>query len=160
MSLTPEELAVRIRADLPLSAEVWLAPELAAMRATLGGHTGESGSDPQLAIVAAKQLAPNGDTVTYSAPPPCRDVIAVVMLEQDPPGAIVARCAGPATVKTRRVLCDLGLLEVAEEGLVVVELAAGTSAAQLQRRVEPTLLISPALQQMVVAKPKEQLANS
>ena len=101
-------------------------------------------------LVAANRVASNGDVACNAAPPAGADVIAVVLLDAEPRGAIVQRC--DATTKTSRILCDHAIFEVSDEGLVIVELAPGVSAKDLQKKVQPTLLISPNVTEMIVSK--------
>lgn len=59
-----------------------------------------------------------------------------------------ALAASAPTVE--RIYCDHGVLEPSPEGLVIVELAPGVSAVELQERVTPTLKITHLVQEMVL----------
>ncbi|MBM4376518.1 MAG: hypothetical protein FJ095_15660 [Deltaproteobacteria bacterium] len=56
----------------------------------------------------------------------------------------------PDDLPCERIYCPLGVLEPREEGLVIVALAPGVSAVELQSRVSPTLKITPLVQEMVL----------
>ncbi len=76
------------------------------------------------------------------------EVVAVLdELSEQPPGLV--RAAAKATTKARRVFTRLGVLEVRDEGLVIVALAPGVSATDLQRFSVPTLKLTAAVKEMV-----------
>lgn len=52
--------------------------------------------------------------------------------------------------RCERIYCALGVLEPGDEGLVIVELAPGVSAVELQSRVDPTLKITHLVREMVL----------
>jgi hypothetical protein len=93
------------------------------------------------------------------------EVFAVLLLAPNPAGSsasedrkpIVGRLlASDPTVRVGRVYCELAVLEVATAGLIVLELARGVSATDLQALAEPTLKITPRLAEMVVDGPAER----
>jgi hypothetical protein len=64
-----------------------------------------------------------------------------------------ARIVSELEAKQRavRVICDMAVFDVRPEGLVIVELARGTSARDVQKHCEATMLISPAVTVIDVA---------
>jgi len=77
-------------------------------------------------------------------------VIAIMLLGAD--GRIVARTT-PSVARASRVYTDLGVLDVIGSELVIVELAGGVSAIDMQRHAEPTLEISVTVRQMIISAP-------
>jgi hypothetical protein len=71
------------------------------------------------------------------------------------PGAIVGEIDEPAT-EVERVFCDHGALEVIDGELVIVALAPGVSASDLQALAVPTLKITHEVVEMVVDRPTQK----
>jgi len=63
---------------------------------------------------------------------------------------ILKQCGLPLTGRgvVHRIITDLAVLDVRPEGLVLLEVAAGVSARDVQAKTEPTLLVSPELKEM------------
>jgi acyl CoA:acetate/3-ketoacid CoA transferase beta subunit len=156
MSLTATELAARLKRDIKAGCSVWVAPVLMSQSKAMAElHSGANGT-PDMALVAANRVAVNGDVSCDAAPPPGANVVAVLLLDGEPRGAIVPSCG--ATTNATRILCDHGMIDVTAQGLVIVELAPGVSAKELQKKVQPTLLISPDVTEMIVST--KRMANS
>ncbi len=64
-------------------------------------------------------------------------------------GTVVAQLDG-ANLQIERFFCDLGVLEPRGEQLVIVALAPGVSAVELQALVEPLLMITHEVEEMVL----------
>ncbi len=110
----------------------------------------------EVALIEARQLGAGGAVLSTAAnivgqTSRPRPVIAVMRLA-DRGVAIVSR-SGPAMARAQRVYTDLGVLEVIGGDLVIVELAPGVSAVDMQTHAEPTLEISVGVRQMVVSSP-------
>ena len=65
---------------------------------------------------------------------------------------ILERCSLPLTGKrcVHHIVTDLAHLEVTHDGLVLRELAPGTSVAEVQRLTEPRLLVPPDVREMKI----------
>jgi hypothetical protein len=106
---------------------------------------------PELVIAAADAVAANGG---FRGPwegsfPEESSVIAVLALGDASEGrALVERLDGPAVAMARRIITDLGVLDVTAEGLVLRELAPGISARTVQEHSEVPLLAGPDLRPM------------
>ena len=77
----------------------------------------------------------------------------IVMMEhaaKDNTPKIVRECALPLTGRrvVHRIITDLAVIDVTDEGLVLREVAKGVSAREVQERTEPTLRVPPDLREM------------
>ena len=108
------------------------------------GGAGFSGAPPD-GGAGFSGAPPDGGAAVMSS---STEVVAVLdELSEQPPGLV--RAAAKATTKARRVFTRLGVLEVRDEGLVIVALAPGVSATDLQRFSVPTLKLTAAVKEMV-----------
>jgi hypothetical protein len=112
----------------------WIAPELAAIRALAASADGPV----EVALFRATELSARGEVAAPRELPRALRLVAVLAT----PVRIVERIAG-TTVTISRAFSEMGVLDVTADGLVIVELARGVSAIDLQHHAEPTLLISP-----------------
>lgn len=169
MTAFPPQVVGRLAAEIRPRTAVWLDPALDAMRAELAPRARwvEEPAEAKVVVVHAPRVALDGTIEPTDASTLARSVvagpgaiaaadgsplvIAVALLHADPPDRIVTRCRG--AVRAARVLCEQAVLDVVDGELVIVELARGVSARDLQARVEPTLLVSPKVQEMVATPP-------
>ncbi len=145
---SPEHVARRIARSLQGMSRVWIAPELMVLGALVGSER-LADDDAEVAVLLASQLGEAGDIHGPRGAPRAERIWAVLdasLFNGSPPlekpcPCIVRRCAAPVA-RVERAFSRLGVLDVTEQGLVVVELARGVSATNMQKLAEPTLKIS------------------
>ncbi len=102
-------------------------------------------------VVVTSEVAQDGSIRDSS---PSGSIVALLETLSNQTPTIVERVAS-AGARARRIFTPLGVLEASDEGLVIVELAPGICATDLQRFSEPTLKISAAVVEMVPNEPKQ-----
>ena len=142
---------------LPMSSYFSSADSFAMIR---GGHI-------NLAILGAMEVAENGDLANWMVPGKvvkgmggAMDLVAgvkrvVVVMEhasKDGKPKILKECSLPLTGRrvVHRIITEIACIDVTPEGLVLREVAQGTSARDVQDRTEPTLKVSSDLKTMAV----------
>lgn len=169
MRTIPPAVVGRLAAEIRPRSAAWLDPALGAMRPALGSRARwvDQPERAKIVILHAARVALDGTIEQSETGALARSVvagpgavaaaterplvIAIALLEGEPADRIVARCRGP--IHAERVLCEQAVLDVVDGELVIVELAKGVSARDLQARVEPTLMVSPKVKEMVATPP-------
>lgn len=147
-----QHLARRMFVALSSHQRVWLDPPCRRLLAQLNVPLPENTTGPtlDLLMLTCSHVTQDGiaslspDTAAQLADRVATHTFAVIT-DQDI-GTTLVSAPGPEPHRqVSRVFMPRSVLDVHAEGLVVVELAAGVSAADLQRSVTPTLRISSAV---------------
>jgi 3-oxoacid CoA-transferase subunit B len=126
-----------------------------------GGHI-------DVAVLGALQVAENGDLAGWCIPATGRGLTGniggsmdlavcakklIVAMEHTTKGGepkILKECSFPLTAKrcVNLIVTNLAVIEVVKEGLMLKEVAAGLSVADIQSVTEPRLIVSPNVKEM------------
>jgi 3-oxoacid CoA-transferase len=137
----------------------------AAFFSSLDAFTMARGGHLDVVVLGGLQVSPNGDFANWWTPDmPAGGMGGAMDLSVDVPELIVVmdhvtrdgekkivnRCTYPLTAAgcVTKVLTDLALIEVTPAGMVLREVAPGVSAAYVQERTEPQLIIAPECKEM------------
>lgn len=139
--VSAEHIAKRIERELAHVERIWIAPELTSLRARIEAER-QTSENVDVAVIEVDELDETGCACGPRTPPRAARILGVLRspLRIVKSGLATTR-PGPTTF-IARAFCPLGVLEVQEHGLVILELAQGVSAIDLQRHAEPTLKIS------------------
>jgi 3-oxoacid CoA-transferase subunit B len=154
--LTREQTVTRAAREIGEHASVRLGPGLAGLDAHLPEDARyANGESADVVLVSASEVSEQGDLrleedlsegselLRGSA----RVVAVLPHVTGDGAPRIVRECGGPplARAAVHRIVTDLAVLDVTDEGLRIRELAPNVSAREVQEQTEPTLLAGPDL---------------
>lgn len=145
------ELALKIVAERLVARagrrRVWLAPELPATFSSLDLNRVDTPALAEMALVRAPRIGPRGEVL---GPPGGVGLPGKVWAWFEPSNGdrILGTADGHRLGRATRLFSPQGFVEVRPAGLVIVELAKGVSARDLQACSEPPLLIDPAVDEM------------
>lgn len=151
MPMTTRELASILLRDLSGASCVWLDGKLDPSLSALidaGAHRVAEVTGADAVVVAADRVANDGSVLVGRAVSGPRVVAVLPLSLADDEARIVHKPAPGPRAHVSRVYSPLCVLEPCREGLVIVELAKGVSAADVQTVAEPTLLISATVKEM------------
>ncbi len=145
------ELALKIVAERLIARagrrRVWLAPELPASLVAVDVNRVDTPALAEMALVRAPRIGPRGEIL---GPPDGVGLPTKVWAWFEPSegDCILGEVEGHRRGRASRLFSPQGFLEVRPAGLVVVELAKGVSARDLQACSHPPLLIDPGVDEM------------
>lgn len=155
--LSPEQLACRVAAEASNGRTYRCGPGLPVSLAEHLRPEAERKEGPvQVLFVGADEVSGRGDLVLPSDAGECdftgvERVIVVIGADEPGVAKIVrspSRSAIPGVV--HRIVSTWAVLDVAPEGLVVRQVAPGTSAREVQDRIAVPLLAGPDLERIPV----------
>jgi acyl CoA:acetate/3-ketoacid CoA transferase beta subunit len=145
--LTREQIAKRAARELQNGETVHLDPSWAAqVRAALpAGVAVREASAPEapvdVAIVAATTVSVLGELGGTTFTGAANKVVAIIEQHQGDDGSLhVLKETGPGALKAQRVITNLAVFDVTNDGLVMREVAQGVSALDVQQKSEANLL--------------------
>lgn len=140
--LTREQIAARAARELKSGESVRLGAAVSELlRAALppGTELREEGAD--VAIIAAREVSAAGELSGAEEIGGAKRVIAI--LEQHREGGemnVRGTCRAPVNGKAERIITNLAIFDVTDEGLVMREVAPGVSAFDVQQECGTPLL--------------------
>jgi hypothetical protein len=151
--LTPDQLARRAAKELAGAERPWVDPDLVRdLPGLSGGAQALEGHPPGVALVRAERVSATGGILcgpAAAAALPGAGRVVAVMAHVDDTGSprVVQGFDDGVTAQAvaHRVITDLCVLDVTETGMIVREVAPGTSAREVQLRTGAPLLAGPDL---------------
>jgi hypothetical protein len=147
--LTPAQLARRAAREVAGEERAWVDPRLALEGAAAAPDP--AGADGfGVAVVRAERISPTGHMACHGS---AGDALAVasrvvaVMPHLDDHGEprITDALEEEAPCRAQRIITDLCVIDVTDEGLIVREVAPGVSAREVQLQTRAPLLAGPDL---------------
>lgn len=147
--LDPTQLARRAARELADHAPAWVDPHLHLEAAPVGAPEGQP---PAIALVQAEQVSTAGDVrcdpAAADAIRRASRVVAVMSHHDDTGGSRITDeplDEPTARAVVRRIITELCVIDLTDEGLVVREVAPGVSAREVQTRTQAPLWAGPDL---------------
>ena len=143
--LTREQIAARASRELASGETVHLGGGVAALvaeRLPQGVVLRSGDAAPDVAVITAREVNARGELAGAEETHGAKRVIALIEqhVGSDGVSAVRGECREPVRGRASRVITNMAMFDVTDEGLVMREVAAGVSGLDVQLKSETALL--------------------